>query len=50
MAILQWSGKAAYYSSFTIAFGWVIFRFVGPALNLYQLADNLAGPGGAGGL
>nr|XP_027076232.1 uncharacterized protein LOC113700025 [Coffea arabica]XP_027079257.1 uncharacterized protein LOC113702317 [Coffea arabica] len=35
--ILFWLNKFAYASIFIIIGGWIVFRFVGPALNLYQL-------------
>ncbi|CAH9088373.1 unnamed protein product [Cuscuta epithymum] len=34
---LFWLNKFAYASIFIVIGGWIIFRFVGPALNLYQL-------------
>ncbi|CAI9110919.1 OLC1v1011027C1 [Oldenlandia corymbosa var. corymbosa] len=35
--LLFWLNKFAYASIFIIIGGWIVFRFVGPALNLYQL-------------
>lgn len=35
--LLFWLNKFAYASIFIIIGAWVLFRFVGPALNLYQL-------------
>lgn len=35
--LLFWLNKFAYASIFIIIGGWIIFRFVGPALDLYQL-------------
>ncbi|XP_057959954.1 uncharacterized protein LOC131152224 [Malania oleifera] len=35
--LLFWLNKFAYASIFAIIGGWIVFRFVGPALNLYQL-------------
>ncbi|KAK1325906.1 hypothetical protein QJS10_CPA01g02357 [Acorus calamus] len=35
--LLFWLNKFAYASIFIIIGGWILFRFVGPALNLYQL-------------
>lgn len=35
--MLFWLNKFAYASIFIVIGGWIIFRFVGPALNLYQL-------------
>ncbi|XP_021736786.1 uncharacterized protein LOC110703308 [Chenopodium quinoa] len=34
---LFWVNKFAYASIFIIIGGWILFRFVGPSLNLYQL-------------
>jgi hypothetical protein len=38
--LLFWANKAAYASLFIIAFVWVLFRFVGPGLGLYDLAGG----------
>lgn len=35
--ILFWLNKLAYASIYVMIGGWILFRFVGPALNLYQL-------------
>lgn len=35
--VLFWLNKLAYASIYIIIGGWIVFRFVGPALNLYQL-------------
>ncbi|XP_010548290.1 PREDICTED: uncharacterized protein LOC104819752 [Tarenaya hassleriana] len=35
--LLFWLNKFAYASIFIVIGGWVLFRFVGPSLNLYQL-------------
>lgn len=35
--LLFWLNKIAYALIFVIAGGWILFRFVGPALGLYQL-------------
>ncbi|GMI86368.1 hypothetical protein like AT2G17972 [Hibiscus trionum] len=35
--LLFWLNKFAYASIFIVIGAWVLFRFVGPALNLYQL-------------
>ncbi|EEF31643.1 uncharacterized protein LOC8267098 [Ricinus communis] len=35
--ILFWLNKFAYASIFIVIGGWILFRFVGPSLNLYQL-------------
>ncbi|XP_047318126.1 uncharacterized protein LOC124921499 [Impatiens glandulifera] len=35
--LLFWLNKFAYASIFIIIGGWILFRFVGPSLNLYQL-------------
>lgn len=39
--LLFWLNKAAYASLFIIVGGWVLFRFVGPALGLYELSNAL---------
>ncbi|KAL3830821.1 hypothetical protein ACJIZ3_019623 [Penstemon smallii] len=35
--LLFWLNKFAYASIYIIIGGWILFRFAGPALNLYQL-------------
>ncbi|ESQ50667.1 hypothetical protein EUTSA_v10022884mg [Eutrema salsugineum] len=35
--LLFWLNKLAYASIYIVIGGWILFRFVGPALNLYQL-------------
>ncbi|KAK6924472.1 hypothetical protein RJ641_010672 [Dillenia turbinata] len=35
--LLFWLNKLAYASIFIVIGGWIVFRFVGPSLNLYQL-------------
>lgn len=35
--LLFWLNKFAYASIFVMIGGWIVFRFVGPSLNLYQL-------------
>ncbi len=35
--MLFWLNKFAYASIFIVIGAWILFRFVGPALNLYQL-------------
>lgn len=35
--LLFWLNKFAYASIFIIIGAWILFRFVGPALNLYEL-------------
>lgn len=35
--LLFWLNKFAYASIFVMIGAWILFRFVGPALNLYQL-------------
>ncbi|KAL4187611.1 hypothetical protein AMTRI_Chr09g39860 [Amborella trichopoda] len=35
--VLFWLNKAAYASIFVVVGGWILFRFVGPSLGLYQL-------------
>ena len=41
---LFWLNKLAYASIFIIIGGWIAFRFIGPALNLYQLESPLLPP------
>ncbi|KAK4758765.1 hypothetical protein SAY87_020066 [Trapa incisa] len=38
--LLFWLNKFAYASIFIMIGAWIMFRFVGPALNLYQLDSN----------
>ena len=35
--VLWWMNKAALWGAAVLAFTWVLFRFVGPAIGLYQL-------------
>lgn len=42
--LLFWANKAAYASVFILGGAWVLFRFVGPALGLYELAGNVPQP------
>mmetsp|Transcript_18638 Transcript_18638/g.63502 ORF Transcript_18638/g.63502 Transcript_18638/m.63502 type:complete len:149 (+) Transcript_18638:133-579(+) len=37
--VLWYINQSAYYSVFILIGGWIVFRFVGPALGLYQLTD-----------
>lgn len=41
---LFWANKAALWSVGGLVVGWAIFRFVGPALGLYQLQNDLSTP------
>eukprot|EP00250_Pteridium_aquilinum_P034321 c7413_g2_i1 orf=30-548(-) len=41
---LFWLNKIAYAAIFVIVGAWIAFRFVGPALNLYQLESPLLPP------
>lgn len=41
---LFWLNKAAYASIFIIIGGWIVFRFVGPALGWYELSSPLLPP------
>ncbi len=41
---LFWANKAAYASVFILLGGWVLFRFVAPALGLYKLGGEFAPP------
>ena len=38
---LYWANKAALASIVGIAVLWAVFRFVGPALHLYQLENDM---------
>lgn len=38
--LLFWLNKLAYASIFVVIGAWILFRFVGPALNLYQLDSD----------
>jgi len=38
---LFWANKAALWSVGGLLVGWALFRFVGPALGLYKLANDL---------
>ena len=40
--VLFWANKAAYASVFIVVAGWILFRFVGPALGLYQLSNDFS--------
>ncbi|KAA8547477.1 hypothetical protein F0562_003659 [Nyssa sinensis] len=42
--ILFWLNKLSYASIFVVIGAWILFRFVGPALNLYQLDAPPASP------
>ena len=39
-----WANKAALSSIVILGVGWVVFRFVGPALQLYALQNDLSSP------
>ncbi len=41
---LFWANKLSYASLFVIAGAWVLFRFIGPALGLYKLANDIGTP------
>lgn len=41
---LYWANQAALWSVGGLVVGWAIFRFVGPALGLYQLQNDLSTP------
>ncbi|XP_027347739.1 uncharacterized protein LOC113859123 [Abrus precatorius] len=41
---LFWLNKFAYASIFIMIGGWIVFRFLGPAFNLYQLDAPLLSP------
>eukprot|EP00887_Chlorella_sp_A99_P002104 scaffold21.g2104.t1 len=43
---LYWANLAALWSIGGLIVSWICFRFVGPALGLYQLADDLGPPSG----
>jgi hypothetical protein len=38
---LFWTAKLAFNAIFVLIGGWVLFRFVGPALGLYELTNSL---------
>ncbi|KAJ7530714.1 hypothetical protein O6H91_14G016100 [Diphasiastrum complanatum] len=42
--MLFWLNKLAYTSIFVVVGGWILFRFIGPALGLYQLDSPLLPP------
>jgi hypothetical protein len=39
--VLYWSSQAAWYSALGLGGGWILFRFVLPALGVYKLANGL---------
>ena len=41
---LFWANKLALWSVGGLAVCWILFRFVGPALGLYRLANDLSTP------
>lgn len=41
---LFWSNKLALQAIIVLAIAWVLFRFVGPALGLYTLTNDLLSP------
>jgi hypothetical protein len=41
---LFWAVESAKYSVGSLIVGWALFRFVGPALGLYKLANDLSNP------
>lgn len=41
---LYWANQAALWSVGGLLVGWAVFRFVGPALGLYQLQNDLSTP------
>ena len=43
--LLFWASKLSYASLFILGGAWVLFRFVGPALGLYKLANDITSPG-----
>lgn len=43
--LLFWASKLSYASLFVLGGAWVLFRFVGPALGLYKLANDISAPG-----
>jgi hypothetical protein len=42
--VLFWANKAAFSSIFILIAAWIMFRFVGPAMGLYQLQNDLMSP------
>ena len=41
---LFWLNKIAVWSVGGLAAGWFLFRFVGPALGLYELKESITAP------
>jgi hypothetical protein len=41
---MYWANESAKYSLIIVVVLWVLFRFVGPSLGLYQLASDLSTP------
>ena len=39
--VLWWANKIAYAMVFVVIGGWIVFRFVGPAMGLYQLKATI---------
>jgi hypothetical protein len=42
--VLFWLNKLAYVSIFLVIGGWIVFRFIGPALGWYELDSGLLPP------
>jgi len=42
--ILYWATQAAWYSIWILVAAWVIFRFIGPSLGLYNLTTDILPP------
>jgi hypothetical protein len=42
--VLFWLNKLAYASIFLVIGGWIVFRFIGPALGWYELDSGLLPP------
>lgn len=41
---IYWATESAKYSAGGLIIGWILFRFVGPALGLYQLTNDISTP------
>jgi hypothetical protein len=42
--ILYWATQAAWYSIWILVAAWVLFRFVGPSLGIYNLSTDISPP------
>ena len=39
-----WVNKLAFGACISVVVGWIVFRFVGPALGLYELKESFSSP------